>query len=402
MSDEISQLRKAFQDLSKSLDYPRKKEIEVYNTLIRPLEIIINAANDPESEESKTIKIFIDSIFSYMLNIDESVEKCREWKIDKVVTWDQQSNFELVKLNSFYLKAISKCLSHGPIYSDTGNQVLHTILHEKQSRQNDYAKIEINFDWLMYVFGKYTQSETFLSLKISELPWLNFLLNLKLFFTDEFFPRLISLFARTNNLGTDDPAVLIRFLLKKYKDAMSPNNQLSLLSTFVFDNNRFEISKQTSDRYSVEMQKIYQTKLFFLYGIKEDIKRIERRPNSPPHKRIEEIERIFDDNLSFLKSINPKGELIMTDEDYERLKEYITIMIINEEVPIIETPFNRLSISDRTIIYSFYKIHQQLFGTKHIRDYFIDFLKAAFSQLHSYDKSTIKTKFSVKPKLFPY
>ena len=77
-------------------------------------------------------------------------------------------------------------------------------------------------------------------------------------------------------------------------------------------------------------------------------------------------------------------------------------MIINEEVPIIETPFNKLSISNQTIIYSFYKIHEQLFKTKHIRDYFIDFLVTTFSQLHSYDKSTIKTKFSVKPKRFPY
>ena len=77
-------------------------------------------------------------------------------------------------------------------------------------------------------------------------------------------------------------------------------------------------------------------------------------------------------------------------------------MIINKEEPIIETPFNSLSISNQTIIYSFYKIHDQLFGTRHIRDYFIDFLKTALSQLHSYDKSTIKTKFSVKPKRFPY
>jgi len=184
MSDEISQLRKAFQDLSNSLDLPRKKEIEVYDILIRPLEIIINAANDPESEESKTIKIFIDSVFSSMLNIDESVEKCRELEIDKVVTWDQQSNFEIVKLNSYYLKAVSKYLSHGPYYSNTGNQVLHTILREKQSRQNDHANIDLNIDWLMYVFGKYKQSDTFISKEISKLPWLNFLLNLKLFFAD--------------------------------------------------------------------------------------------------------------------------------------------------------------------------------------------------------------------------
>ena len=402
MSDEISQLRKAFQDLSKSLDYPLKKEIEVYDTLIRPLEIIINAANDPESEETKTIKIFIESKFSYMLNIEESVEKCREWKIDKVVTWDQQSNFEIAKLNSSYLKAVSKYLSHGPYYSDNGNQVLDIFLREKELRQNDYENIDINLDWLMYIFGKYTQSDTFLSIEISELTWLNFLLNFKLFFTDEFFPQLISLFAQTNNLGTDDPAVLIKFLLKKYKDAMSPNNQLSLLSTFVFDNNRFEISKQTSDRYSIAMQKVYQTKLFFLYGIKENLKQIERQSESPPHKNIEEVERTLDDNLSYLKSINLKGELIMTSEDYEKLKDYATVMIINEEVPIIETTFNRLSISNQTIIYSFYKIHEQLFGTIHIRDSFIDFLKTTFSQLHSYDKSTIKTKFSVKPKRFPY
>ena len=63
MSDEISQLRKAFQDLSKSLDYPRKKEIEVYDTLIRPLEIIINAANKNTKpdflEKGGALKVFL-------------------------------------------------------------------------------------------------------------------------------------------------------------------------------------------------------------------------------------------------------------------------------------------------------------------------------------------------------
>ena len=402
MSAEISELRKAFQDLSKSLDYSRKKEIEVSDYIIRPIEIIINAANDPESEESKTIKIFLDSVFSYMLNIDESIEKCHDWKIDKVITWDQQSNYELVKLNSSYLKAVSKYFSHGLFHSETGNQILDAILNEQESRQNDHAKIEISVDWLMFVVRKYTQSETFVSNEISKLPWLNFLLNLKLFFTEEFFSQLISLFAHTNNLGTDDPVVLLKFLFRKYKDAMSPNNQLSLLSSFVFDNNRFEISKQTSDRYCVAMQKIYQTKLHFLYGINEDIKQIVIQSDSHSHKRIEEIERAIDDNLSYLKSKNPKDELIMTDEDYVILKDLITAMIIYEEVPIIDTPFNRLSVSNQTIIYSFYKIHVQLFGTRRIRDYFIDFLKATFSQLGSYDYSTVKTKFSVKPNRFPY
>ena len=319
MSDEISILRKAFQDLSRSLDYSRKKEIEVSDYIIRPVEIIINAANDPESEESKTVKIFIDGVFSSMLNIDESVKKCHGLGIDKVVTWDQQSNFKLVNLNSYFLKAVSKYFSNGPYYSDTGNQVLDIFLHEKESRQNDSAKIEINVDWLMYIMSKYTQSDTFLSIELSAHSWLNFLLNLKLFFTEEFFPQLISLFAHINNLGTDDPAVLIKFLLKKYKDAMSPNNQLSLLSSFVFDNNRFEISKQTSDRYSVAMQKIYQTKLYFLYGIKENIKQIARQSDTPPHKKIEEVERILDDNLRYLKTKNLNDELLMTIEEYEKL-----------------------------------------------------------------------------------
>ncbi|NOQ98194.1 MAG: hypothetical protein GQ561_08525, partial [Calditrichae bacterium] len=126
------------------------------------------------------------------------------------------------------------------------------------------------------------------------------------------------------------------------------------------------------------------------------------QPDLPPHKKIEEVEKIIDDNISYLKSRNFNGELIMTDDNYVRLKEYVAVMIINEEVPVIESPFNTLSVSNQTIIYSFYKIHKQLFGTKIIRDYFIDFLKAVFSQLHSYANSTIKTKFSVKPKRFPY
>jgi len=93
---------------------------------------------------------------------------------------------------------------------------------------------------------------------------------------------------------------------------MSPNNQLSLLSTFVFDNNRFEFSKQTSDRYSIAMQKVYQTKLLFLFGIKENANQTERQSDLPPHNNIEEVQRTLDDNLSYLKSKNLKDELIMT------------------------------------------------------------------------------------------
>jgi hypothetical protein len=384
------------------MNYSKERKNEVYNKYFRPFEIIIKAGEDPKSEESKIIKRFFESIFYNLLYIDESVVIACDLGEDQMITYDEQKVYEKSNVNSYYLKAIAKHIPQISNYSDTGIKVEDVILREKESRQNDQGKIEINFDWLLYQLGKYSQIENYPSLQMSGLTWLNYLLNLKIHFTQEFFPQLIDLFKFTNNLGTEDTIILLKFLIKKYKDALSPDNQLSILSTFISDDKGFEVCKETSDEYSRLMLNLYQSKLFHLQGIKEDIIKVEKQIERPLHQNIDKITKIIDEKLDYLTTLNPKGESIMTIDEYEKLKKYVIALIINDDAPRLEPPIRRLNISNQTIIYSFYQIHKEVFSTGLIRNSFIEFLHNTFTQLEKYTKPTIKTKFSVKPKRYPY
>jgi len=150
------------------------------------------------------------------------------------------------------------------------------------------------------------------------------------------------------------------------------------------------------------MLNIYQSKLSTLQGIKDDYRKTKKQIETPYHKNIDNINKAIDEHLGYLTTSVPKGEIIMTYEEYVRLKNYISLLVINEEVPFIEYPFQKLNVTDQTIVYSFYLLHKELLGTKRIKDFFIDFLIKAFTQLQGYTASTIKTKFSVKPKRYPY
>lgn len=401
MSDDIQKLKEYFEQLSQSLNYSKERKNEVYNTVVRPLEIIIKAGEDPKSEESKIIKRFVESIFYNLFYIDESVVTARDLGEDQMVTYDEQTVYEKSNVNSSYLKAIAKHIPQIPNFSNTGIKVEDVILQEKESRKSDFKKVEINFEWLKYLLGKYFQSENFMEFQISGISYVNFLLNLKLYFTQESFPQLMDLFKITNNLGTDDKIVLIKYLIKKYQDALSPDNQVSVLNTIIFEDKGLEICKKTSDEYSRAMLNVLQSKLFYLQGIKEDIKKVGKPEDIPRYKNVKVVEKTIDKHLDYLKTKH-KGDVIISNEEYEILKEYTVSLLINDEVPFIATQFRKIDISNQTIIYSYYQIQKELFDTRRIKDTFIDFLKATFSQLKNYDKSTLKTKFSVKPKRFPY
>jgi len=403
MSDDLSKLKKEFERFSESSNYSQEKKNELYNTIIRPLEILIKASIDPKSDEKNIIKRLIDSIYFLILNIDESIVSKQDLYGDKITQIDNRLEIlNKSNVNSTFLGAIEKYISISFNSPESGIRVEDVICANVELIQNDFRKIDISQDWLIYYLSKFIHDENYSAFQFSELYWVNFLLNLKVYFTKEYFSRSIDLYRITNSLATDDTIILIKSQIQKYIEALSPIRQLSILSTFIFDNKGFGICKNTSDEYSRVMINIYQSKLSLLQGIKDDHLKAETQIETPYHKNIDNINKAIDEHLGYLTTSTPKGEIIMTNEQYAQLKNYLSLLIINEELPFIEYPFAKLDVSNQTIVYSFYLLHKELFGTKRIKNFIIDFMPKAFSQLQGSTTSTLKTKFSVKPKRYPY
>ncbi len=115
----------------------------------------------------------------------------------------------------------------------------------------------------------------------------------------------------------------------------------------------------------------------------------------------EDKKEIIESHLKFMNGVNPSQESILTPNDYEWLLSKTIELVEIGECPTIEKAI-RPKISATSISYTFYLIHKEIFTTRPIRDGFIDFLNRAFKQFANTEWTTIKTKFSVKHKGFPY
>jgi len=103
------------------------------------------------------------------------------------------------------------------------------------------------------------------------------------------------------------------------------------------------------------------------------------------------------EHIAFLGGENIQNQKIMKDEDFERLKEYVTILILDEKIPDDIEPFPTLNIGNGYIKYTFYLIHKELYTIKPQKPYFVEFLKITFRQFENAELSTIKAKFAQKP-----
>ncbi len=103
------------------------------------------------------------------------------------------------------------------------------------------------------------------------------------------------------------------------------------------------------------------------------------------------------EHIAFFGGENIQNQKIMKDEDFERLKEYVTILIRDEKVPDDIEPFPTLNIGNGYIKYTFYLIHKELYTIKPQKPYFVEFIKATFRQFENAELSTIKAKFAQKP-----
>ena len=101
--------------------------------------------------------------------------------------------------------------------------------------------------------------------------------------------------------------------------------------------------------------------------------------------------------LHFLSGNNPQQNKIMQENEYTRLLMYVDHLIETGNVPDNIRQIPQTGVSTGMIRYTFYLIHKELYTTRPIKDPWIDFLLAVFTQFKDSTHSTTKTKFSVKP-----
>ena len=101
--------------------------------------------------------------------------------------------------------------------------------------------------------------------------------------------------------------------------------------------------------------------------------------------------------LHFMSGNNPQQNKIMTEDDYNRMLRYVDDLIETGQVPDTIKPIPQTGVSTGMIRYTFYLIHKELYTTRPIRDPWIDFLLAVFTQFKDSTHATTKTTFSTKP-----
>jgi len=106
------------------------------------------------------------------------------------------------------------------------------------------------------------------------------------------------------------------------------------------------------------------------------------------------------EHLAFMNGYNIKNEKIMTDADYNRMMEYTNYLIEKGKLPAGIKKIPQTGFASNAIRYTYYKIHEFLYGTQSIRQEWIDFLHAVFQQFKNTLPSTTRAKFSEKPKAY--
>ena len=101
-----------------------------------------------------------------------------------------------------------------------------------------------------------------------------------------------------------------------------------------------------------------------------------------------------------LKGDGPNKKLIMAPADFDRLMGYVEYLALYDKLPDDITPISKANISKGHISYTFYRLHDELFGTKRIKDSFIEFIHKTFGQFADTAPSTTKAKFSNMPKSY--
>ncbi len=109
---------------------------------------------------------------------------------------------------------------------------------------------------------------------------------------------------------------------------------------------------------------------------------------------IELIHEVFE----YMQGKNEKGEQILDQQDYELLFQYITFLIIEENIPKISKKL-KPNLNKATLGFSFWVLHNELYTTKRIREYFYDFMKGVFVNFENDSIDYISNQIGTKSRV---
>lgn len=145
---------------------------------------------------------------------------------------------------------------------------------------------------------------------------------------------------------------------------------------------------------------VYSTAASNIFAAVAD-KQVITQPKTIINKvQVQEQHKIAFQHLSFMKGVNAQNERIMSNEQFSLLIVYVNLVIEKDLVPSIGNPLPQIGLPATYIRYTFYLLHKALYGTKSIRESWINFLHDMFSQFHNAERSTTKAKFSEKPAMY--
>lgn len=154
----------------------------------------------------------------------------------------------------------------------------------------------------------------------------------------------------------------------------------------------------------VQQQEVYKANAnaVFSKDINADVEAARlKNPLSKKNKAtIEQQKQYAKEHLAFMSGYNIKNEKIMPDADFNRMMEYTYFLIEKEKLPPNIKVIHKTGFASNAIRYTFYKIHEYLYGTQSIKQIWINFLHAVFLQFNGTTLSTTKVKFSEKPKSY--
>lgn len=102
--------------------------------------------------------------------------------------------------------------------------------------------------------------------------------------------------------------------------------------------------------------------------------------------------------LKYMAGKNEKQEIILSQDDFNKLMEYTNYLIDKDEVPDIEAQLEP-KITFELLRFTFWVLHKELYSTKRIKPHFYKIVKELFVQSNNYQLSSIKSSFAVQSRI---
>ncbi len=147
------------------------------------------------------------------------------------------------------------------------------------------------------------------------------------------------------------------------------------------------IQRYINEKYLIDQERKIQL----------DTKNIEEHIESSPS--IYEDSNEIESTLKYLKGNNDKGQLIMSEENYKKMINYVTYFNENQALPENIEKIPHINISQNLLQFTFWVLHKRLYTTSEIKDEFIHLMKAMFSDFDNWAFSPLKTKFGSREKV---